>query len=156
MTNPVVWFVNSYGIFLVIVATLVHFAKANNIKFAIHLVAVILVTLFVSIISKEIFDRPRPYDAIGILGGAGLAIFPSFPSGHAAISFALATAVSLKEVRLGVFLFFLAVLFSFGRVVALVHYPTDIASGMLVGIVVALFFDKYRLAVVRKKKRKDS
>jgi undecaprenyl-diphosphatase len=80
----------------------------------------------------------------------------SFPSGHAAFFFALATAVTLfnKKVhpersrRTGIWLFVGAFLISLARIYAGVHYPSDILAGAAVGVfsgwLVWRIFKKYK------------
>jgi undecaprenyl-diphosphatase len=60
----------------------------------------------------------------------------SFPSDHATAAFGLAVAVLLFLSRFwGGVLFLLAVLIGFARVFVGVHYPGDIAGGLLVALV---------------------
>jgi undecaprenyl-diphosphatase len=61
----------------------------------------------------------------------------SFPSGHAATSFAAATILSLAWPRLAPVLFLLAAAVAFSRVYVGVHYPLDIVGGVVLGVLVA-------------------
>ena len=80
----------------------------------------------------------------------------SFPSGHTSSSFAAATAILLnKKWKVGVPAFVLAILIGFSRNYLMVHYPTDVLFGALMGMVYAVIayfliakfvyplFDKY-------------
>jgi undecaprenyl-diphosphatase len=60
----------------------------------------------------------------------------SFPSGHATFFFAMATAVYLYDKRWGTAFFGLAALMTVSRVVAGIHYPSDIIAGALIGALV--------------------
>jgi membrane-associated phospholipid phosphatase len=62
----------------------------------------------------------------------------SFPSGHAASSFAAATVISVVEPRLRVPAFALALGIAFSRVYNGVHWPSDVLVGAAVGVVTAL------------------
>jgi undecaprenyl-diphosphatase len=61
----------------------------------------------------------------------------SFPSGHAATSFACATTLAFAFPRLAVPLYVLAVAIAFSRVYVGVHYPLDLLGGAVLGIAIA-------------------
>ena len=61
----------------------------------------------------------------------------SFPSGHATFFFAVATAIYLYNKKWGIFFFIAAILMAVSRVIAGIHYPSDIIGGALIGIAVA-------------------
>lgn len=63
--------------------------------------------------------------------------YDSFPSGHATIFFALATAVYLYDKKMGIVFFVCAVLIAISRVIAGVHYPVDIFIGAIIGIIIS-------------------
>lgn len=58
----------------------------------------------------------------------------SFPSGHAATSFACATVIAALVPRARVPLFLLASLVAWSRVYVGVHYPFDVLAGALYGV----------------------
>jgi undecaprenyl-diphosphatase len=62
----------------------------------------------------------------------------SFPSGHAATSFAAATVLSIARPRWAPAFYLLALAIGFSRVYVGVHYPLDIVGGAVLGIVVAI------------------
>jgi undecaprenyl-diphosphatase len=100
---------------------------------------------------KALFDRPRP--PLRYAEPEPLVRTPhdgSFPSGHAATSFAAATIMSFAFPRLAPFLFVLAALVAWSRVYVGVHYPLDIIGGALLGIGVAL---AVRALVVRRARK---
>ncbi len=59
----------------------------------------------------------------------------SFPSGHTGSSFAAVTALYLGKERYWRLALIPAVLIAFSRLYLYVHFPSDIAGGVLVGIV---------------------
>ena len=87
---------------------------------------------------KALVDRPRPpvrYPLPKTL--VPLPHDPSFPSGHAATSFAAATMLSFAFPALTPALLVLAAAVAFSRVYVGVHYPLDIIGGAALGALVA-------------------
>lgn len=82
--------------------------------------------------------RERPFLHEGVKQIVNPISEKSFPSDHAAASFAVATVILFYNKALGVFLFILAILVGLGRIYTGVHYPLDILSGAFVGIFTAL------------------
>jgi undecaprenyl-diphosphatase len=61
----------------------------------------------------------------------------SFPSGHAATSFAAATVLSFARPRWAPVFYLLALAVGFSRVYVGVHYPLDILAGAVLGTAIA-------------------
>jgi undecaprenyl-diphosphatase len=116
-----------------------------------------MTTIIFTIILKELFLVPRPFVAFGTPPLAGMVQYSSLPSTHAAVAFAMATAVTLHQNRFGAFLFVIAAIIGIGRVAANVHYPTDVIIGLLIGVLIGIIFNQahfYKWAKSLKKKRK--
>ena len=87
-------------------------------------------------IIRFFYHRPRPFLTYQ-LHQLILENEWSFPSGHSAFFFAMATAIYLYNKKWGIGFFIAALLMNVSRIIAGVHYPSDILGGMVVGIVVA-------------------
>jgi len=99
----------------------------------------LLLTLLVSDgILKPVVHRARPYDVMADLPVLGERPGnASFPSGHAASSFAAALSLSRAWPAARVPLWTLAVFISVSRAYLGVHYPSDVVGGALVGLACA-------------------
>jgi undecaprenyl-diphosphatase len=79
----------------------------------------------------------------------GLEHWSSFPSDHAVVFCAIATAIWLRYRWLGAFAFAWVTIFAFlPRVYAGLHYPSDIMAGAIVGIVVMFLIERVPLPAV--------
>lgn len=91
----------------------------------------------VSVIIKTITHIPRPFLAhpssqlLFLYGG-----YNSFPSGHATVFFALATAIYFYNRFAGIVFYVCAILISLSRVASGIHYPIDIIVGAFIGVVI--------------------
>jgi undecaprenyl-diphosphatase len=83
-------------------------------------------------------------------GGGPLIAIPhsdSFPSGHAATSFACATVLAALVPRAAPAFYVLALAIGYSRVYVGVHWPLDVVGGAVLGIATALLL----LAVTRRR-----
>lgn len=86
-----------------------------------------------------IFVRNRPFVSHTDVKQLAVTVdCTSFPSSHTIFAFAIATSVCMAGYKkLGVFLYFLALLIGLSRIAAGVHYPSDVIGGMVLGIFAA-------------------
>jgi undecaprenyl-diphosphatase len=105
----------------------------------------------VELIIKPFFKRRRPF--ITIIQAIVIGKKPgtwSFPSGHSAGAFAGAWLLNNKFPKFALLRYFIASLVAFSRIYLGDHYPGDVASGSLSGLVFAMVF--YR--ILKRSKRK--
>jgi undecaprenyl-diphosphatase len=125
--------IGSYGLVWLALAVVAVWLWRRPIVFPLVLVADALADGLATL-SKIVVDRRRPHlDPLVHVPHTG-----SFPSGHAATSFACAaTLARFVPRRVAVLLYALAALIAFSRVYVGVHYPLDVLAGAFLGLLVA-------------------
>lgn len=115
---------------------------------ALRLIGVLVVVAVAVFSLKALIGRVRP--CMGLAGVHALVFAtptdPSFPSGHAAGAFAVASFVALEtraHVVLKVALFVVALGIALSRVVLGVHYPSDILAGALLGMLIPTAWSRW-------------
>lgn len=93
---------------------------------------------------KFLIDRDRPYEQIEAT--RLLTPFendPSFPSGHTEMSFLAATIVSQFHPRYSKYLYGFSFLVALSRIYVGVHFPIDVISGAIIGIIIGKLILKW-------------
>lgn len=112
--------------------------RHENRKIVVLAVTVAFITLGIDKLIEMTYFRPRPFvtHAVTLLSEKSKSD-PSFPSNHAAGSFALAFSMFWKRRKAGSILIVLAFLMALSRIFIGVHYPLDVMVGALIAFSVA-------------------
>jgi membrane-associated phospholipid phosphatase/predicted MFS family arabinose efflux permease len=140
--------------YLILITLAVVAAAATNLKCVPRMFAKVFASALLSWGLLEavysVYDRPRPEEVItdASLNGHSWAHLNSFPSGHMAITAALAVSVALAFPRLRYALWAYVAAVAFTRVMFGAHFPLDTVAGTALGtasaILVALAFERRR------------
>ena len=129
------WIANSGVIWIGLTVVLLIIPKTRKLGLA-AAIALAFEALCCNIIIKPLVARTRPFD---INTTVKLLIAKprdfSFPSGHTGASFAVASALFFKKSKLYIPTGILAILIAFSRLYLYVHYPSDVISGAILGII---------------------
>jgi len=133
---------NGGFVWIVTALFLLIFKKTRRMGAAVSL-ALIFSLVVGNILMKPIIARVRPFDF-------DLSVVPlikpptdfSFPSGHTLSSFAAAGALLFCNKKAGIPAMVLASLIAFSRLYLLVHYPTDVLAGIIIGIILGYIAKK--------------
>lgn len=147
-SDTLIVFLSEYFQYLLIIVFLVllyfsRYAKPEKLRiFFITISSIVVARLGVTEVIRFFYHRPRPFlvlQAHKLISNSDWFYSDkewAFPSGHSAFFFAMATAIYLYNKKWGIWFFVAAILMNISRIVAGVHYPSDILGGAIVGIVV--------------------
>jgi membrane-associated phospholipid phosphatase len=155
MSEIFITFAASYLIWLMFLGLFILWVVDGRIKKeqVLHALLASIIAWIVAHIIKNLFPTVRPFIADGgpVLT-ATIHNDSAFPSGHAALAFALATALWLHDRKIGLIYLLLAVVVGMARVFGNVHYPLDIVGGAVLGILSALILQRAHLFKLLKQK----
>lgn len=130
---PFFSFLGNYGLIWLIAAVLLLCRKQYRRYGVLLLVALAVGYILGDLVIKNLVERMRPFEALGLTPLVPPPESFSFPSGHALSSFASAEVLLYADRRLGTVGFLLAVCIAVSRVYVCVHYPTDVVAGAVIG-----------------------
>ncbi len=137
---PFITYLCELGACWIFIGLVLLFMKKYRRAGALMLASLLLATLLGEGLLKNIVCRPRPFTYLS--SGFPLLISPpsgySFPSGHSCASFAAATALFLQHKKQGLLAYVFAALIAFSRLFLLVHFPSDVLAGSLLGVAVGV------------------
>lgn len=114
-------------------------------------------TLGISAGLKAATDRTRPFQALDNVKTKHLwsAVGSSFPSGHAAQAFSIATFLALRHGSALVVIpaYVWAGIVSYGRIYLGLHYPSDVAAGVIIGSGIAVLVWVFKEELIHVKNR---
>lgn len=123
--------------FLIILAIILFFAKEKDWRRQLHILSVFILSAILSrgLITEIIrffYSRPRPFLALDFTPLIKQELSSSFPSGHMTFYFVLALSIFLLSKKWGWFFVVSVNLMGLARIMAGVHWPTDIIGGILI------------------------
>jgi undecaprenyl-diphosphatase len=99
--------------------------------------SVVLSRLVITEIIRHFYPHPRPFQVYNFIPLI-YDMASSFPSGHAAFFFALATIIFIFHKKWGIVYFVGSFIIVLSRIMAGIHWPIDILGGILIGVSSAL------------------
>jgi membrane-associated phospholipid phosphatase len=142
--NDTVQFFSDYGVGIFAVLMLLAWwrarsADAARMAAALAVPVIVVGAFLVNDVVKSLITEQRPCRTLHTVTVETCPALGdwSFPSNHTAIAFAAATALLVASRRLGWIALPIAILMGASRVWIGVHYPHDVAAGLLVGVLVA-------------------
>jgi len=155
LPSQVVVFMSTYLLWILIAAALLASRSCRfyaRFAFLSSLFAAAL-GYVVNAIIGWLYFRPRPFEALGFNPIHFPATQKSFPSDHTTIAWAIAFSVFYYNRRWGLLLMLFALCASLGRMLAGVHYVSDVVGGIIVAGIAAFVA---RSVLPKKKQQPDS
>ena len=138
---PIITVLGDAGIFWIALALVLLCTRKYRKAGAAMGVALVIGVLVCNVTMKPLVARIRPYDYQLLHFGKTIQLLItaptdySFPSGHTLASFEGAVALTLYHKKMGIPALVLASLIAFSRLYLYVHYPTDVITSVVLGII---------------------
>lgn len=163
-------FLGNGGICLIIFSLVLMLFRSTRRYGTAMLLAVAIGALFTNCFLKIVVARPRPYvdessvfHEIWLIMGQHMESDKSFPSGHTTAAFSTMTALFLTgDKRWSWAAWIFAFLMGLSRIYLMVHYPSDVLGGIVVGLAAGMLGTLlamklpgkyYRYELIKKKGR---
>lgn len=153
----IIFFADYLQFFLVAIFLLLLFFGKLQIKGQLRIllvttISIIVARLGVTELIRLFYQRPRPFQEYQVHQLVSENEW-SFPSWHSAFFFAMATAIFLYNKKWGIGFFIATIFMTVSRIIAGVHYPSDIIGGMIVGIASAYIIFRLSKTAWQKKRQ---
>ncbi len=131
------------GIFLIVLGLVLLLSKRTRRCGTAILLGIAIGALITNCCLKILIARPRPYSdenslfyRLWLLVGQNVESDKSFPSGHTTAAMAASTAVFFScSKRYSWLAFLFAVVMGIARIYLVVHFPSDVVGGFIVGFI---------------------
>lgn len=153
----IIIFSAKYFGYVLLAVFLILFLKNRDKNFLfIPLVSALISRFVFTELIRFFYFRPRPFVENGISPLFEHAPTASFPSGHAAFFFALSAGIYSFNKKAGIWFFAASAAIGLARVLAGIHYPTDILGSFIIALfsywLIKNFSKKF---VIFSKKKQD-
>lgn len=157
MSHLITTFLASFLIWFMFLGLVVLWFIDGRIKKeqAFHALISTLIAWGIASMIKSLIPASRPFEVWGLTPlTVTLPQDGSFPSEHAASAWAMATTLWLHNKKTGTLFIVGATGVGIGRVMSMVHYPQDVAVGVMIGFLVSYLFVKLHLFKVLSGKKR--
>lgn len=152
---PVITSLGDAGIFWIVLAVIFLFFKKTRRAGISMAFSLIFGLILCNLTLKPLVARIRPYDFDPTLQSLMLVEGEhdfSFPSGHTIASIEAAFALWFNNKKLGTPAVILAFIIAFSRLYLVVHYPTDVLTSVVLGILLGFLACKLADWLIKKTK----
>ena len=145
----------AYGVPILLIG--ISLARKDSLTFqkSLYIGASVVSSAIVSNILKYAINRPRPFVTYPFLEKVTSGGSPSFPSGHTADAFSIATSLSIAYPKWYIIIpaYGWAGAVAYSRMDLGVHYPSDVLAGAIIGAGSAYLCYKGQQWLAKKRKK---
>lgn len=136
---------NSIFAWLIIMGIIIFLEERKDKRFIIYfLISFLTTAVFVNIMLKNIYDRPRPPAVTTVHQLFQCPADFSFPSGHASAAFASAVIIAAFDPKRRYYYYLVAVMIALSRIYLGCHYFFDITAGGSIGAIISYIVLRFR------------